>query len=80
VLNFLANCSFPQPLAQETPKVPKPAAQQYKNIQALKEIPADQLIPTMQFIGGALGVDCEFCHVEHAMDKDDKKESRPREK
>ena len=62
--------------AQEQPPVPKIAAQQFKNIQALKDIPADQLIPTMQFIGGALGVDCEFCHVEHAMDKDDKKEKQ----
>ena len=59
--------------AQEQPAL-KTAAQQYKNIQALKDIPADQIIPTMQFIEGALGVDCEFCHVEHAMDKDDKKE------
>jgi hypothetical protein len=62
--------------SQEQPAPPKTAAQQYKNIQVLKEIPADQLIPTMQFIGGALGVDCEFCHVEHAMDKDDKKEKQ----
>jgi photosynthetic reaction center cytochrome c subunit len=61
--------------AQEQP-APKPAAQQYKNIQALKDTPADQLIPTMQFISGALGADCEFCHVEHAMDKDDKKEKQ----
>jgi hypothetical protein len=32
------------------------------------------LIPTLQFIGTSLGVDCEFCHVEHQMDQDDKKE------
>src|SRR5215469_10969586 len=62
--------------AQEPSAVPKTAAQQFKNIQVLKEIPADQLIPTMQFVAGALGVDCEFCHVEHAMDKDDKKEKQ----
>ena len=53
---------------------PKTAAQQFKNIQVLKDIPAEQLIPTMQFISTSLGVDCEFCHVEHQMDKDDKKE------
>src|ERR1700739_4043907 len=52
---------------------PKTAEQQFKNIQVLKTIPADQLIPTMQFISGSLGVECEFCHVEGAMDKDDKK-------
>jgi hypothetical protein len=59
--------------AQEQPPAPKTAARQFKNIQVLKDIPADQLIPTMQFISGALGVDCEFCHLEHDRDKDDKK-------
>ena len=53
---------------------PKTAAQQFKNIQVLKDIPAEQLIPTMQFISASLGVECDFCHVEHQMDKDDKKE------
>jgi len=51
----------------------KTAEQQFKNIQILKTIPADQLIPSMQFIAGSLGVECEFCHVEGAFDKDDKK-------
>ena len=49
------------------------AEQRFKNIQVLKNIPADQLIPSMQFIAASLGVECEFCHVEHANDKDDKK-------
>jgi photosynthetic reaction center cytochrome c subunit len=52
----------------------KTAEQQYKNIQVLKDIPADQLIPSMQFISASLGVECDFCHVEHEMQKDDKKE------
>ena len=47
--------------------------QQFKNIQVLKDIPADQLIPAMQFITASLGVECEFCHVEGAFEKDDKK-------
>jgi photosynthetic reaction center cytochrome c subunit len=51
----------------------KTAEQQFKNIQVLKGIPADQLIPSMQFISGALGVGCDFCHVGHQMDKDGKK-------
>lgn len=54
----------------------KTAAQQFKNIQVLKDIPADQLIPAMQFISASLGVECEFCHVEHQMEKDDKKEKQ----
>jgi hypothetical protein len=51
----------------------KTTEQQFKNIQVLKGVPADQLIPTMQFISASLNVECEFCHVEHAFDKDDKK-------
>jgi photosynthetic reaction center cytochrome c subunit len=52
---------------------PKKAEEQFKNIQVLKGIPADQVIPAMQFITASLGVECEFCHVEGAFEKDDKK-------
>lgn len=45
----------------------------YKNIQVLKGLPADQLVPAMQFITYSLGVECSFCHVEGAFEKDDKK-------
>ncbi len=51
----------------------KKAEEQFKNIQVLKGIPADQLIPTMQFISASLGVECEFCHEPKAFEKDDKK-------
>jgi photosynthetic reaction center cytochrome c subunit len=51
----------------------KTAEQQFKNIQVLKGVPADQVIPAMQFISNSLGVECEFCHVRNAFDKDDKK-------
>lgn len=57
-------------------KSSKTAGQQYKNIQVLKDIPADQLIPAMEFIAASLGVECEFCHVEKQMEKDDKKEKK----
>jgi len=30
----------------------------------------------MQFISASLGVNCDFCHVEHEMQKDDKKEKQ----
>ena len=52
---------------------PKKASEQFKNVQVLKDIPADQLIPAMQFITASLGVECGFCHVEGAFEKDDKK-------
>ncbi len=50
----------------------KKAEEVFKNIQVLKGTPADQLIPTMQFISASLGVECDFCHVQGAFDKDDK--------
>lgn len=62
------------PTAQpgEAGPAPKTAEQVFKNIQVLKGVPADQVIPAMQFIANSLGVECKYCHVEHAFDKDDK--------
>jgi len=39
------------------------AEQLYKNIQILKGIPATEVPPAMNFISGALGVRCGFCHT-----------------
>jgi hypothetical protein len=44
------------------------------NIQVLKDIPAEQLIPPMNYISASLGVRCQFCHVPRHPEKDDKKE------
>lgn len=60
-------------MAPQAQAAPKTAEQVFKNIKVFKGVPADQLIPTMQFISASLGVECDFCHVEHAFDKDDKK-------
>ena len=65
-----------QPQPENFRPAVKTAAQQYKNIRVLKDIPADQLVPAMEFITGSLGVGCDFCHVEHEFDKDDKKEKQ----
>ena len=56
-----------------TPRADKKSSEIYKNVQVLKDVPSDQLIPSMKFISSALGVHCEYCHVENAFDKDDKK-------
>jgi photosynthetic reaction center cytochrome c subunit len=63
------------PPAKKPPEgaAPKLAEEEYKNIQALKGIPAEQVIPSMQFIAASLGVECEYCHVARAFEKDDKK-------
>ncbi len=55
------------------PAPPKLAEEVFKNIQALKGTPADQLIPAMQFISASLGLECDYCHVQGKMDLDDKK-------
>lgn len=60
-------------VAPATETAPKKTEEQFKNIQVLKGIPADQLIPAMQFITASLGVECEFCHVQGSFEKDDKK-------
>ena len=61
----------PQPPAKT--EVSKTTEQVYKNIQVLKGVPAEQLIPAMQFITSSLGVQCDFCHLEDGFEKDDKK-------
>ena len=62
-----------QSSAAATGPAPKKAEEVFKNIQVLKGIPADQVFPTMQFITASLGVECDFCHVRDAFEKDDKK-------
>jgi hypothetical protein len=62
-----------RPAPQMASSGDKKAEEQFKNIQVLKGVPADQIFPTMQFITASLGVECEFCHVQNAFDKDDKK-------
>lgn len=50
--------------AQQQQLAGKTAEQAFKNVQVLKDIPADQLVPTMRVMAGSLGVNCGFCHVE----------------
>jgi hypothetical protein len=69
----------PPPRAQQPRRPPRPgekAAEYYKNIKILKDLPAEQLPITMQFIAASLGVGCDFCHVtgpQGAFDRDEKK-------
>jgi photosynthetic reaction center cytochrome c subunit len=61
------------PKAKQESNAGRPTEQVYKNIQVLKGIPANELIPAMQFMTASLGVECGFCHVERHFDQDDKK-------
>lgn len=54
------------------------APEKYKNIEVLKDVPADQLETTMRFISAATGMRCTECHVQEAdgqfsFDKDEKR-------
>jgi hypothetical protein len=46
--------------------------QKYKNIQLLKGLPADRLMPIMFAFKASLGVDCTYCHIKDQFEKDDK--------
>src|SRR5947209_11963547 len=48
------------------------AAPTHKNLTVLKDVPADQIGPAMQFISISLGVECTFCHLAGKMEADDK--------
>lgn len=66
---FLAAVAYAQIPVTHTDKK---SSEVFKNVKVLGDIPSDQLLPTMQFITSALGVQCSYCHVEAAFDKDDK--------
>jgi hypothetical protein len=51
---------------QQGPSPDVPAEQVFKNIQALKGMPSDQLGATMDFFNTSLGVRCDFCHARNA--------------
>lgn len=70
----IARAAAQSTTAQQAPNAsaPKKTEEQFKNIQVLKGIPADHLIPAMQFITSSLGVECDFCHVQGAFEKDEK--------
>jgi hypothetical protein len=50
----------------------KTASEAFKNIQVLKDIPAEDLLPSMRYITAALGVGCDYCHEAGHFDGDDK--------
>jgi len=57
-----------QPAAPEG----KTAEQTYKNIQVLQGTPVNVFLPEMRLFEAALGVDCNYCHLEEDRSKDDR--------
>jgi photosynthetic reaction center cytochrome c subunit len=48
------------------------AGESFKNVQILKDIPAEQLLPSMRYMTAALGVRCDYCHEAERFDSDNK--------
>jgi hypothetical protein len=57
----------------QLPGPEKKSGEVFKNLKVLNDTPSDLLLPSMEFITSSLGVHCEYCHVEKAFEKDDKK-------
>jgi photosynthetic reaction center cytochrome c subunit len=74
------NAQGPAPAGPPTPPPTaenmkgKTASQFYKNVKVLKDIPATEIHPAMEYITLALGVGCGYCHTVGKFDVDDKRE------
>jgi photosynthetic reaction center cytochrome c subunit len=62
----------PSLLPQAAPPGVKTADKQFMNLEVLSGIPADQLLPAMRYMTFALGVRCEYCHVQDNFESDEK--------
>src|SRR3954462_3545027 len=72
-LLFVNHWSVDAQTATQTAKV-ETAGERFKNIKVLNDMPADQLGKVMNIFSASLGVECSFCHVPNAFEKDDKPE------
>lgn len=54
------------------------AGAHFKNVKtaALKDMPVSEFIDSMRYFAWSLNRNCEFCHVAHKFDSDDKEEKR----
>src|ERR1700722_906745 len=76
----LPNLRAQAPAAGGAPQLPatnanvkgKTAGEFYKNVKVLKDIPAAEIHPAMEYITTALGVGCGYCHVPGKFDSDDR--------
>jgi photosynthetic reaction center cytochrome c subunit len=66
------SASIPSPTSTPISITPASAEAVFKNIQVLRGISSDEIFPTMRVITAALGVRCNFCHVEGHFEEDAK--------
>ena len=50
----------------------KTADKAFMNVEVIGGIPADQLLPAMRYMTFALGVRCDYCHVQDNFESDEK--------
>ena len=64
-------------LAALGPNAKKPAGEVFRNVQLMKDIPADRFLRMMD-VGyrQSLGVSCDYCHVEDRWEADEKRPKR----
>jgi Photosynthetic reaction centre cytochrome C subunit len=64
----------PESAADPLRKPEQTAGERFKNVKtSLKTLPVSEFIDTMHYFSFSLGQKCEFCHVAHHFDSDDKK-------
>ena len=64
-------------LQQLGPNAKKPAGEVFKNVQLMKDIPADRFLRIMDTgYRQSLGVGCDYCHVEDRWEADEKRPKR----
>lgn len=55
----------------------KPASEVFKNVQLMKDVPADRFLRIMDLgYRQSLGVGCDYCHVEDRWEADEKRPKR----
>lgn len=62
----------PDSAAEAFRKPEQTAAEHFKNVQVLKDVPESEFIDTMRYWTMALGVECGHCHVQGKFEADDK--------
>ena len=68
----------PETAGAELRKPEPTAGEHFKNVktEALKGLPESEFIDQMHYFAWSLNRDCEFCHVAHKFNADDKEEKR----
>ena len=66
-----------QLLKELGPNAKKPAGEVFRNVQLMKDVPADRFLRMMDAgYRQSLGVSCDYCHVEDRWETDEKRPKR----